>query len=68
MGGNGERLTMLLKEEWENELISGFGEGGTVVGAQNCNGSMKVSSLYSSHRCFDSTLLGNKWLMGPACI
>lgn len=28
MGGNGERLTMLLKEEeWENELISGFGEG-----------------------------------------
>lgn len=27
MGGNGERLTTLLKEEWENELISGFGEG-----------------------------------------
>lgn len=54
MGGNGERLTRFLREEWEDERISGlFFEGGGMVGGdQNISGPMKLSLLYRFSQMF----------------
>lgn len=45
MGGNGDRLTRFLREERENELVSGlfFGGGGMVGGDQSINNPMKFT-------------------------